>query len=192
LQKTDLLPKKFDWWRQLRVGHHIAYDYLVSDSVRYMNFCEDSGVLIAPKASSSRCLNCDPSKGARILSRKAQGTGGDLDALRSTKSEAIRKRDSMEWLRGLDRPTATEPKSSVLPKPAGVTGSTFETDISNVQVTGDARFVETVAGLLKRLLDLQNDETRVEINLQRTKVRDTNQYTGNYALYLSVAEQSSK
>jgi hypothetical protein len=98
----------------------------------------------------------------------------------------------MEWLRGLDKPTATELKSSVLPKPAGFTGKTFETDISNIRVTGDARVIETVAGLLKPLLDLENDETRVEINLQRTKVRDTNRYTGNYALYPSVAERSGK
>jgi hypothetical protein len=157
-----------------------------------MNFCEDCGVLIAPKASSSRCLDCKPSTGAKILSRKAQGTGADLDALRSTKSGAIRKRNSIEWLQDLDRPTSTELKSSILPKPAGFTGSTFETDISNIRITGDARFVETVAGLLTPLLDLENDETRVEINLQRTKVRDTNQYTGNYALYLSVAERSGK
>jgi hypothetical protein len=157
-----------------------------------MNFCEDCGVLIAPKASSSRCLDCKPSTGAKILSRKAQGTGADLDALRSTKSGAIRKRNSIEWIQDLDRPTSTELKSSTLPKPAGFTGSTFETDISNIRITGDARFVETVAGLLTPLLDLENDETRVEINLQRTKVRDTNQYTGNYALYLSVAERSGK
>jgi hypothetical protein len=98
----------------------------------------------------------------------------------------------MEWLCGLDRPTATELKSSVLPKPAGFAGSTFESDISNIRITGDARFLETVAGLLTPLLDLENDETRVEINLQRTKVRDTNQYTGNYALYLSVTERSGK
>lgn len=157
-----------------------------------MNFCEDCGVLIRPKAPSSRCINCEPSTGASILSRKAQGTGADLDALRSTKSGAIRKHDSMGWLRGLDRPTSTELKSSILPKPAGFTGSTFETDISNIRITGDARFIETVAGLLTPLLELENDETRVELNLKRTKVRDTKQYTGNYALYLSVAERSGK
>ena len=157
-----------------------------------MNFCEDCGVLISPEATSSRCRECNPSGGATILSRKAHGVGGELEALRSTKSGAIRKRDSMEWLKHLDRPTATELKGSVLPKPAGFTGGTFETDISNVRITGDARFVETIAGLLKPLLDLDNDETRVDINLQRTKIRDTEQYTGNYALYLSTAERSAK
>lgn len=157
-----------------------------------MNFCDACGVLVSPQAPSGKCSNCDPSNGARILSRKAQGTGGDLEGLPSTKSGAIRKRDAMEWLQGLDRPTSTKLKSSLLPKPAGFTGSTFETDISNIRVTGDARFIETVAGLLKPILDLENDETRVELNLQRTKLRDTKQYTGNYALYLAIAERSSK
>lgn len=58
--------------------------------------------------------------------------------------------------------------------------------------TGDAKFIETIAGLLKPILDLENDETRVELNLQRTKIRDTKQYTGNYALYLSVTERGGK
>jgi len=157
-----------------------------------MNFCDSCGVLISPEPSSGRCSSCDPSNGAKILSRKAQGTGGDLESLPSTKSGAIRKHDALEWIQGLDRPTSTELKGSLLPKPTGFSGSTFETDISNIRVTGDARFIETVAGLLKPVLDLENDETRVELNLQRTKVRDMERYTGNYALYLAIAERSGK
>jgi len=80
----------------------------------------------------------------------------------------------------------------MLPKPARFEGSTFETDISNIRVTGDAQFIETIAGLLKPILDLENDETRVELNLQRTKIRDTKRYTGNYALYLSVTERGGQ
>jgi hypothetical protein len=167
-----------------------VYGYLLSKQEEDMNFCEECGVLISPKASSSLCVTCDPAGGAEILSRKALGTGSELEGLPSTKSGAVRKRDSMRWLENLNRPSAVDLKAAVLPKPAGFTGSTFETDISNIRVTGDARFVETVAGLLQPLLDLENDETRLEINLQRTKVRDTSQYTGNYALYLSVAERS--
>lgn len=155
-----------------------------------MNFCEECGVLISPEADSSRCETCDPAEGAEVLSRKAMGSGGELEGLPSTKSGAIRKRDSVEWLRQLNRPSAVDLKASVLPKPVGFTGSTYETDISNFRVTGDARFIETVAALLQPLLDLENDETRLEISLKRTKVRDTSQYTGNYALYLSVADRS--
>ena len=157
-----------------------------------MSFCEACGVLVPPNAVSEQCKNCDPANGVEILSRHSRKTEGDLETLRSTKSGAIRKRNSMAWLEGLNRPSPTELRGSVLPKPAGFTGSSFETDISNVRVTGDAAFVEAVAGLLQPLVDLENDETRLEINLQRTKIRDTSQYTGNYALYLSVAERSGR
>lgn len=154
-----------------------------------MQFCEQCGVLIAPGEEADECQDCAGSAGAEILSRKAQSVGTELEQQKSTKSGTIRKRDAEKWLSGLDRPTSTELKRSILPKPAGFEGGTFETDISTIRLTGDARFIETVAGLFKPILDLENDETRVEINLQRTKERDTRQYTGNYALYLSVAER---
>jgi len=92
----------------------------------------------------------------------------------------------------LPHASATDLKQAVLTKPAGFTGNTFETDISGIRVTGDARFIERFASLLTPFLDLENGETRLELSLQRTKVRDTKQYTGNYALYLSVAERSGK
>ena len=157
-----------------------------------MNFCDQCGVLLTPDAKREQCESCVPKNGAPILSRQADTVGTELEQLRSTKSGAIRKRDAKKWLRKCERPSPTEFKRSILPKPAGFEGSTYETDISNIRVTGDAQFIETVAGLLKPILDFENDETRVELNLQRTKVRDTNKYTGNYALYLSVAERGGK
>ena len=75
------------------------------------------------------------------------------------------------------------------PKPKGFTGSTFASEVSNVRVTGDAAFVETFAGLLEPLLALEGETTRLELNLQRTADRDSGELTGNYALYLSVAER---
>jgi len=102
------------------------------------------------------------------------------------------KKNAVKWLRNCERPSSSELKRSMLPKPARFEGSTFETDISNIRVTGDAQFIETIAGLLKPILDLENDETRVELNLQRTKIRDTKRYTGNYALYLSVTERGGQ
>ena len=157
-----------------------------------MNYCEQCGVLLVPNPSSDTCKDCNPEEGATILSRKSDQVGTDLEQLPSTKSGTIRKKHAMEWLTQLDRPTSTELKRSILPKPADFEGSTYETDISNIRVTGDAQFIETVAGLLQPLLDFENDETRVELNLQRTRVRDTKQYTGNYALYLSVTERGGK
>lgn len=76
-----------------------------------------------------------------------------------------------------------------VPKPKGFTGSTYPTSISNIRITGDPKFVETVAGLLKPIQQLEGSRTRVEINLQQTDNRDTGETTGNYALYLSIAER---
>jgi len=117
------------------------------------------------------------------FSRQAETVGTELEKLSSTKSGAIRKKNAVKWLRNCERPSSSELKRSMLPKPARFEGSTFETDISNIRVTGDAQFIETIAGLLKPILDLENDETRVELNLQRTKIRDTKRYTGNYQYF---------
>lgn len=155
-----------------------------------MEFCESCGVLLVPDAGTDACKECDPENGASILSRQAEkGLETDVETLSSTKSGHIRKRDSMKWLRNRERPNSVELKRSILPKPEGFSGGSYESDISNIRLTGDAQFIETIAGLLKPLLDFENDETRLDIKLQRSKVRDTKQYTGNYALYLSVAER---
>lgn len=63
------------------------------------------------------------------------------------------------------------------------------TSISNVRITGDPAFLETIAELFKPLLELENTSTRVEINLKETEHPDTGEKIGNYALYLSVAER---
>ena len=63
------------------------------------------------------------------------------------------------------------------------------TEISDVRVTGTPEFVEAVGSRFKSLLQFEGEETRVEINLQRTEDRDTGELTENYALYLSVAER---
>ena len=154
-----------------------------------MTFCNQCGALLSPTTSKNSCNECDPA-GEAPLARTEESFRTTLETLSSTASGTIRKRDATRWLEGLDRPTPTELKRAILPKPADFEGSTYETDISNIRLTGDPQFIETIAGLLTPLLDLENDETRLEINLQRTQVRDTNQYTGNYALYLSIAERS--
>jgi hypothetical protein len=57
-------------------------------------------------------------------------------------------------------------------------------------LTGDPQFIETVAGLFSWIVDMEDYSRRVEINLQQVEDRDTGETTGNYALYLSVAERS--
>ena len=169
-----------------------------------MYFCDDCGSMITPQNGSGQCENCGAEyeiQGGKSESFENEAEenlgvadGGEstktkLESLPTTKSGSIPKSEAMDWLKNRDRPSGAEMKRAMMEKPSDFEGSTYPTDISNIRVTGDARFIETVAGLLEPLLDLENDETRVEINLQRTKVRDTNQYTGNYALYLSVAER---
>jgi hypothetical protein len=58
-----------------------------------------------------------------------------------------------------------------------------------VRITGDPKFVETIAGLFKSIQDREDWQTRVEINLQQAEDRDSGELTGNYALYLSIAER---
>lgn len=113
----------------------------------------------------------------------------DLEELPTTDSGAVRKRRAMKWLHNLDRPTDEELKDAVTPKPYGHTGSTYPTEISNIRITGTPEFIETVAGLLQPLEDCEGMNTRLEINLQRTNDRDTDELTDNYALYLNVAER---
>ncbi|MEF8905646.1 MAG: hypothetical protein V5A29_17245 [Haloarculaceae archaeon] len=57
-------------------------------------------------------------------------------------------------------------------------------------MTGDAEFVETIAALFRPLLEMDGHRTCPEINLQGTEDRETGEATGNYALYLGVAERS--
>jgi hypothetical protein len=113
----------------------------------------------------------------------------ELETLPTTDSGHVKKKHAMRWLDGLDEPTDEELVQSVVPKPNGFTGSKYPTEISEVRVTGAPEFIETVAGLLKPLQKLEDDKTRLELNLQQTEDRDTGELTDNYALYISVAER---
>jgi hypothetical protein len=139
------------------------------------------------------CRSCDPdaveTSGSGADARTPEPRSAELNELPTTDSGSVRKEDAMRWLNRLDEPTAAELKRSLIPKPSGFTGSTYPTSISNIRITGDPAFVETVAGLLKPIQDLEGSGTRVEINLQKTEDRDSGELTGNYALYLSVAER---
>lgn len=113
-----------------------------------------------------------------------------LDDLPQTDSGHIPKDVAMNWWSKLDTPSDSELRDAVIPKPKGFTGSAFATEVSQVRVTGDPEFIERVAGLLRPLQEFEDSNTRVELNLQETEDRDTGELTGNYALYLSVAERA--
>jgi hypothetical protein len=112
-----------------------------------------------------------------------------LSELPTTQSGAVKKKDAMRWLKRLKKPSDEEIRKAVVPKPNDFSGSTYPTNISTIRLTGDPEFVETVAGLFKTITQFESGNTRVEVNLQETEDRDTGEDTGNYALYLSVAER---
>lgn len=122
--------------------------------------------------------------------RHAQFDGvSQLEQLPTTESGHVVKRHAIDWLSGLDEASEQEIRESVVEKPNGFTGSKYPTDISDIRVTGSPEFVEAVGSLFKPLLEFEGEDTRLEINLQRTEDRDTGELTDNYALYLSVAER---
>jgi hypothetical protein len=158
-----------------------------------MQFCDDCGTTMVKVSGDWVCRSCEPNaveesdSGSDTQTPSARPA--ELNDLPTTDSGSIRKADAMKWLNSLDEPTTRELKQAFLAKPSGFTGSSYPTSISNIRITGDPAFVETVAGLLKPIQDLEGSGTRVEINLQQTEDRDTGELTGNYALYLSIAER---
>jgi uncharacterized Zn finger protein (UPF0148 family) len=158
-----------------------------------MEFCDDCGAIMVKVEGDWVCRSCNPdavdTSGSGADARTPEPRPAAVSELPTTDSGSVRKADAMKWLNSLDEPTASELKRAVIPKPSGFTGSTYPTSISNIRVTGDPAFIETVAGLLKPIQDLEGSGTRVEINLQHTEDRDSGELTGNYALYLSVAER---
>lgn len=113
----------------------------------------------------------------------------ELHSLPTTDSGTVRKADAMKWLEGLNVPDERELLSSVTPKPGSHSGSTHATPISNIRVTGEPEFLENFAGFLKPFLELENEDTRLELSVQQIEDRDTGQLTDNYALYLNVAKR---
>lgn len=115
----------------------------------------------------------------------------ELEVLPTTSSGSVKKKDAMEWLEDRDRPSSAELRRAMLEKPSDFTGSTFPTDISTIRLTGDSQFIETIAGLFSWIVDTEDYSRRLEINLKETEDKETGEETGNYALYLSVAERGS-
>lgn len=113
----------------------------------------------------------------------------ELEGLPTTDSRHVVKRHAIGWLSGLDEASERGIRESIVEKSNGLTGSKYSTEISGIRVAGTPGFVEAVGSLFKPFLEFEGEETRLEINLQRTEDRDTRELTSNYALYLSVAER---
>lgn len=158
-----------------------------------LNFCDSCGSSMVKVEGEWLCKSCDEDQVAQSTSSTDPTTppqrSATLDTLQTTDSGSVRKSDAMRWLDSLSEPSDRQLQNAFLPKPTDFSGSTFPTSISNIRITGDAKFVETIAGLLKPIQELEDGRTRVEMNLQKTEDRDAGELTGNYALYLSVAER---
>ena len=167
-----------------------------------MEFCDECGSLLPPERAEGTCDSCGASFKKPVAEKSidrtedgADSTDGErpetrLEQLSTTQSGSVKKSDAMEWLEDLSPPSSAELRHAVVEKPSDFSGSTFPTDISTIRLTGDPQFIETVAGLFKWIVNMEDYSRRVEINLKRTEDRDTGETTGNYALYLSVAERS--
>ena len=112
-----------------------------------------------------------------------------LEQLPTTGSGHIVKRHALQWLDEIDEATNEEIRDSVVSKPSSFSGSKYATEVSDIRITGSPDFLEAAGSLFRPLLEFEDDETRLEINLQRTEDRDTGELTNNYALYISVAER---
>lgn len=169
-----------------------------------MYFCDECGNMITPQIGSGECENCGTEhdvKGAESdtfagddAPDTSRADGGrtkktELESLPTTKSGNIPKSKAMDWLKNRDRPSGAEMRRATIEKPSDFEGSSYPADISNIRVTGDPQFIETIAGLFSWIVDMEDYSRRVEINLKETEDRDTGEETGNYALYLSVAER---
>lgn len=159
-----------------------------------MEFCEACGSTMVKINDEWACQSCDTDEieaasTASVTNRLPDPRPAALSELATTDSGSVRKKDAMKWLNSLEKPSDKEIKNAFVSKPSSFTGSTYPTSISNVRITGDPKFVETIAGLFKTIEDFEKGNTRVEINLKKTEDRDTGEETGNYALYLSIADR---
>ena len=161
-----------------------------------MEFCDNCGTLVPADREIGDCRHCGASLD-RSDAEATQTDGGtttptsstELEELPTTSSGSIKKADAMEWLENRERPSEADLRRAVMEKPSDFTGSTFPTDISTIRLTGDPQFIETVAGLFTWIVGMEDYSRRVEINLKDTEDKETGERTGNYALYLSVAER---
>ena len=115
-----------------------------------------------------------------------------LEELPQTKSGCVRKSDALHWIRGLPDATEDDFVASIVPKPNTHKGSSFAEPISNIRVTGEPHFIAVMASLLKPMLVWENSATYMSVNLQETKDRESEEGTGNYALYLSVNQRGGE
>lgn len=116
-----------------------------------------------------------------------------LSDLPRTQSGTVQKDDAMEWLKELttddSEQQAEETAQSITIKPYEFEGSTHATQISNLRFTGSEAFITQMAKQFAHWIHFETAQTRLQINLQKLKNRETEEFTEAWALYLSVSER---
>jgi len=69
-------------------------------------------------------------------------------------------------------------------------GSTYAED--GIRLTGSKQFIDSVLANLKELLEYENCYTRLSLNYQESKDRETGRPTGSYNCYIQVHERGSQ
>lgn len=70
------------------------------------------------------------------------------------------------------------------------TGSTYAED--GIRLTGTMAFIDSVLSNLKPLLKAENGSTRLQLNYQESKDRETGEPTGSYNCYIQVHERGGE
>src|ERR1039458_891675 len=66
-------------------------------------------------------------------------------------------------------------------------GSTYAED--GIRITGSTRFIDSVLSRLTDLLACENSHTRLQVNYQESKDRESGRLTGSWNCYIQVHER---
>lgn len=69
-------------------------------------------------------------------------------------------------------------------------GSTYAED--GIRLTGSQEFIDSILSRLKDLLTYENGNTRLQLNYQPSKDRETGIETGSYNCYIQVHERGGE
>ena len=94
----------------------------------------------------------------------------------------MKKAEILELWEGLP-----QRQMSITPIPYKHIGTTFGLD--NIRITGSKEFIDAWMSNNKWLLDYENADTRLQVNYQECKDKDTGEPLGGWAFYVSVRKR---
>lgn len=75
------------------------------------------------------------------------------------------------------------------PVPYKHQGSTYAED--GIRITGSMEFIDSILSNLKELLEFENPLTRLQLNYQESKDRESGESLGSWNCYIQVHERGS-